>query len=90
MIETEAIQSREQVRLSIPQGVFIVLLTWAASSLITYGIVSTRIEWLMQRVDTLERQGALYLPRTEYEGSRSDLASRLERIERKIDQIPTK
>lgn len=65
----------------------VVIVTWAMSAAVTYGIVTTRIEWLTQRMDNVEREIPYYVPRTEYEGSRSDLAGRLDRIERKIDAL---
>ena len=78
------------VKLTIPTVVFVVLMTWIASSLVTYGVISTRIEWLSQRVDTLEKSSSSFIPRTEYDARGADLAARLDRIERKIDAIPTK
>lgn len=87
MEPTELAEQKGQVNVTLPVGIVILLLTWAASSLITYGIVSTRIEWLSQRVDTVERQMQTYVPRTEYDSSRSDIVSRLDRIERKLDQL---
>jgi hypothetical protein len=54
---------------------------------VTYGVLSTRIDWLAQRMDGLERQSAQNIQRPEYETEKSDLDSRLDRIERKIDAL---
>lgn len=84
----EVLTERGTVRLSIPATVFVVLLTWVASSLVTYGVVSTRIEWLGQRVENLEKSSADYVLRSEYTSRGADISSRLDRIERKIDALP--
>jgi hypothetical protein len=74
-------------KLNIPLVVFIVILTWAVSAGVTYGVLSTRIDWLAQRMDSLERQSAQTIQRPEYDTAKQDLDNRLDRIERKIDNI---
>lgn len=76
-----------RVRISLPVAVIVLLMTWAASSLVTYGVMTTRIDWLMQRQDAIEHSQGLYMPRTEYDARQQDTISRLERIERKIDGL---
>lgn len=76
-----------RVKLTIPAVIFLVVVTWAASALVTYGVITTRIEWLQQRVEVLEKNESLFVPRTEYESGRADIANRLDRIERKIDAL---
>jgi hypothetical protein len=86
-METTAITYRETTKFNVPVMVFTVLLTWALSAGVTYGVLSTRIDWLAQRMDGLERQSAQNIQRPEYETEKSDLDSRLDRIERKIDAL---
>jgi len=81
------VPERNAQKLSIPLVVVIVLLTWTMSAGVTYGILSTRIDWLGQRVDTIEKQESFNIQRPEYDATKSDLDSRLDRIERKIDLL---
>lgn len=78
-------------RISLPLVLLIVVLTWAVSAGVTYGVISTRIDWLVQRVDNIEheeaRDAAEFIPRPEYDSNRKDLDNRLDRIERKIDLL---
>lgn len=87
-LTTEVLESRENgQRVTLPVVFLIVLFTWVASASVTYGIISTRIEWLSQRLDNVERQAAIFVQRPEYDVSQAGITSRLDRIERKIDLL---
>jgi hypothetical protein len=74
-------------RISMPVVVLIVVLTWAVSAGITYGVLSTRLDWLVQRVENIEKNQSEYIQRPEYDTAARDLTNRLDRIERKIDAL---
>lgn len=67
--------------------VVIVLVTWAISAGVNYGIVSARIEAMDRRIAALEQNSDRFINRREYIGNREDMAQRLDRIERKIDSL---
>ena len=74
-------------KISIPIMVLIILVTWAVSAGVTYGVLATRIDWLSQRVEAVERIESQEIERPEYEAEKKDLDARLDRIERKIDAL---
>lgn len=74
-------------KLSIPIVVLIVFITWALSAGVTYGVISTRLDWQAQRLDSLERTVRFFVPRPEYDAAQNELDKRLDRIERKIDNL---
>lgn len=85
---TRSLETRSGApRITLPVMVLIVLFTWAISAGVTYGILSTRIEWLSQRMDTVERREQVYVERTEYDSAELGITGRLDRIERKIDAL---
>lgn len=65
----------------------VMVVTWALSAGVNYGIISARLDALNQRLDSLENSRPTYVSRAEYNGNRQDLANRLDRIERKIDAL---
>ena len=77
--------------ISLPFAIVVVVATWIFSAGITYGIFKSWKDQTQSRIDhhdeEIQEIKRLYVPRTEHDLGRTDLASRLERIERKIDAL---
>jgi hypothetical protein len=63
------------------------ILAWVGSGLITYGFMKAKISDFERRLDKQEADAKQYVTRSEYDNRHSDMISRLDRIEKKIDNM---
>jgi len=70
--------------------IIIVILTWLMSAVLTYGILSTKVSFLEERVKTIENDERhifdTYLTREEYQRFHTMLEEKMERNDRVIQE----
>lgn len=77
--------------ISLPVAIAALFATWIFAAGLTYGVMKSWKESAEARMDAhareLEAIRRDFLPRIEFQNSREDMTNRLERIERKIDNL---
>ena len=67
-------------------SIVLVVLAWAGSGLITWGVMKGKMEEFERRLDEIEEDSKGLLPRIEYDNRHADLVRLLTRIEDKLDR----
>lgn len=65
--------------------ILLVSATWLCSALVNYGVVTTKIENIQQRVDRVESRSDGFVDKDQADARFSELIRRLDRLDGKVD-----